>query len=202
MAFFGAKIQNISDSRLIFSRLFAVETKKSAIRTGMALYNESLGKLPSTASTTLSGAGTAGRAAGSRRRRAGGRTATLPYCARRLRITTGSTAANATALAACGISTMMATGTSATRGIIGGVTRLGLATRTSGTIALRSRAAVVARTNIGFGTVEITTLIVAGMTGIMTSAITSIDGGTLVVEEFVVYITCTQGEREVVAAHP
>ena len=60
----------------------------------------------------------------------------------------------------------------------------------------------MARTNIGFGTVEITTLIVAGMTGIMTSAITAVDGRTLVVEEFVVDIASTQGEREAVAAHP
>ena len=151
------------------------------------------GKLPSTTSTTPRGTGTTGGTAGSVRRRAGGRTATRPYRTRRLRISAGSTAANATALITSGIASA--------RRLIGSVTRLGLATRTSGTIALRSRAAVVARTNIGFGTVEITTLIVAGMTGIMTSAITSIDGGTLVVEEFVVYITCTQGEREVVAVH-
>lgn len=128
MAFFGAKIQNISDSHLIFHRLFAVGTKKSAIRTGMALYNESLGKLPSATSTTLSGAGTAGGAAGSRRRRAGGRTTTLPYCARRLRVSAGCTSTNASALAACGISTMMATGTSATRGLIGSIAGLAFTT--------------------------------------------------------------------------
>jgi hypothetical protein len=97
---------------------------------------------------------------------------------------------------------MIATGTSATRGIIGSVAGLVLATRTSGAIALRSRAAVVTGAHVGFGTVEITALIVAGMAGIMTSAITAVDGRTLVVEEFVVDIASTQGEREAVAAHP
>jgi restriction endonuclease Mrr len=50
--------------------------------------------------------------------------------------------------------------------------------------------------------VEVTALVVALVAGIMTSAITAVDGGTLVVEEFVVNIARTQGKREIVAAHP